>query len=93
MGFVFLWREAPLAPPLGELLSEREAEGVRLDKWGCYEPTHDTLSVSPFGLPAPLPGEARALRAGTGAFNRVLAKIRGYGRMRSAPTVGMCKYF
>ena len=24
-----LWREAPLAPPLGELLSEREAEGVR----------------------------------------------------------------
>ncbi len=26
-------REAPSAPPMGELLSEREAEGVRLDKW------------------------------------------------------------
>ena len=25
------WREAPSAPPLGELLSEREAEGVRYD--------------------------------------------------------------
>ena len=46
MGFVFLWREAPLAPPLEELLSEREAEGVRLDEWGCYEPTHDTLSAT-----------------------------------------------
>ena len=39
-------REAPSAPPLGELLSEREAEGVRLGEWsqvphlnrkgGCY---------------------------------------------------------
>ena len=28
-----LRREAPSAPPLGELLSEREAEGVRLDEW------------------------------------------------------------
>ena len=93
MGFVFLWREAPLAPPLGELLSEREAEGVRLDEWGCYEPTHDTLSGSPFGLPALPEGEPRALRAGACASNRVLAKIRGYGRMLSAPTVGMCKYF
>ena len=26
-----LWREAPSAPPLGELLSEREAEGVRYE--------------------------------------------------------------
>ena len=26
-------REAPSAPPLGELLSEREAEGVRLGEW------------------------------------------------------------
>ena len=25
-------RKAPSAPPLGELLSEREAEGVRLDE-------------------------------------------------------------
>ena len=25
------WREAPSAPPLGELLSEREAEGVRYE--------------------------------------------------------------
>ena len=28
--YVDPWREAPSAPPLGELLSEREAEGVRL---------------------------------------------------------------
>ena len=31
-----LWREAPSAPPLGELLSEREAEGVRLDEWNQF---------------------------------------------------------
>ena len=31
------WREAPPAPPLGELLSEREAEGVRLDEWVRYK--------------------------------------------------------
>ena len=75
MGFVFLWREAPLAPPLGELLSEREAEGVRLDKWGCYEPTHDTLSVSPFGLPALPEGEPRALRAGRAPFSERLKRM------------------
>ena len=28
-----LRREAPSAPPLGELLSVSEAEGVRLDEW------------------------------------------------------------
>ncbi len=56
-------REAPLAPPLGELLSEREAEGVRLDERGKLQNTHDTLSVSPFGLPALPEGEPRALRA------------------------------
>ena len=55
----------PMAPLKGELLSEREAEGVQLDEWGCYEPTHDTLSVSPFGLPALPEGEPRALRAAT----------------------------
>ncbi len=54
-----------MAPLKGELLSEREAEGVQLDEWGCYEPTHDTLSVSPFGLPALPEGEPRALRAVT----------------------------
>ena len=57
------WREAPSAPPLGELLSEREAEGVRNEIWGCYENTNDTLSVSPLGLPALPEGEPRALRA------------------------------
>ena len=60
------WREAPSAPPLGELLSEREAEGVRYEIWGCYENTNDTLSVSPFGLPALPEGEPRALRAKDG---------------------------
>ena len=30
-----LRREAPSAPPLGELLSEREAEGVRCETWMC----------------------------------------------------------
>ena len=56
-------REAPSAPPLGELLSEREAEGVRYEIWGCYNIRNDTLSVSPFGLPALPEGEPRALRA------------------------------
>ena len=40
------WREAPAAPPLGELLSECEAEGVQLDEWGHYEITHDTPSAT-----------------------------------------------
>ena len=56
-------REAPSAPPLGELLSEREAEGVRYENTDGYKNTHDTLSVSPFGLPALPEGEPRALRA------------------------------
>ena len=30
-------REAPSAPPLGELLSECEAEGVRNEIWGHYK--------------------------------------------------------
>ena len=67
------WREAPSAPPLGELLSEREAEGVRLDEWDALQYTDDTPSVSPFGLPAPPEVEPRALRAGVCAFNRHIA--------------------
>ena len=42
----------PTAPPLGELLSECEAEGVRYDICNMPKVTHDTPSVSPFGLPA-----------------------------------------
>ena len=57
------WCEAPLAPPLGELLSEREAEGVHYETRKRCKTTHDTLSVSPFGLPALPEGEPRALRA------------------------------
>ena len=68
------WREAPPAPPLGELLNGREAEGVRLDEWGRYEPTHDTLSVSPFGLPALPEGEPRALRANRRALPAIAFK-------------------
>ena len=30
------WHEVPLAPSLRELLSEREAEGVRYDKMDVY---------------------------------------------------------
>ncbi len=55
-----------LGAPLGELLSEREAEGVRYEIWERCENTHDTLSVSPFGLPALPEGEPRALRAKDG---------------------------
>ena len=43
--------------------ARREAEGVRLDEWGALQYTDDTLSVSPFGLPALPEGEPRALRA------------------------------
>ena len=39
-------REAPSAPPLGELLSEREAEGVRYDIRTMFQNTHDTLSAT-----------------------------------------------
>ena len=35
-GHKYIRREAPSAPPLGELLSEREAEGVRLDEWNQF---------------------------------------------------------
>ena len=42
----------PTAPPLGELLSECEAERVRYDICNMPKVTHDTPSVSPFGLPA-----------------------------------------
>ena len=58
-----MWREAPSAPPLGELLSECEAEGVRYEIMSALQNTDDTLSVSPFGLPALPEGEPRALRA------------------------------
>ena len=51
------WREALSAPPLGELLSEREAEGV-----SCVRRTNPSDLVT-LGH-GPLPGEARALRAG-----------------------------
>ena len=53
----------PSAPPLGELLSVSEAEGVRFDEWNALQDTHDTPSVSPFGLTAPPEVEPRALRA------------------------------
>ncbi len=32
-GALTRWHEVPLAPPLGELLSEREAEGVYYVGW------------------------------------------------------------
>ena len=89
MGFVFLWREAPMPPLEGEVVKrQRNRRGLYVNR-----AVQENPSVSPFGLPAPLSGAPRALRAGAGAFNRVLAKIRGYGRILSAPTVGMCKYF
>ena len=60
--YAILWREAPSAPPLGELLSEREAEGVCYEIQDTLQNTNDTLSVSPFGLPALPEGEPRRLR-------------------------------
>ena len=50
------WHEVPLAPPLGELLSEREAEGVRYDEWTCT-----------YGFAAPTVGEALSLPPFPGA--------------------------
>lgn len=55
-------REAPSAPPLGELLSEREAEGVCYEIQDTLQNTNDTLSVSPFGLPALPEGNVINLR-------------------------------
>ena len=44
--YATLRREAPPAPPLGELLSEREAEGVRYEIWDMLQNTNDTLSAT-----------------------------------------------
>ena len=68
-------REAPSAPPLGELLSECEAEGVRYDICNMPKVTHDTPSVSPFGLPAPPEVEPRALRADTPICRKMLPPV------------------
>ena len=80
-------RSAPRRPPLGELLSECEAEGVRYDICNMPKVTHDTPSVSPFGLPAPPEVEPRALRAGVcHSPNRSVPSPRG--RLRAAPAIG-----
>ena len=42
---------------------QSEAEGVRYEIWEHCKNTHDTPSVSPFGLPAPPEVEPGALRA------------------------------
>ena len=93
------WCEAPLAPPLGELLSECEAEGVYYEARKRFKTTHDTLSVSPFGLPALPEGEPRALRASGSPNWRPLQAQKflaflfieplycvGCGRLRASPT-------
>ena len=58
---VYARREAPSAPPLGELLSEREAEGVSLVEWYpfrfCTMPCRGRLAVDP-----KLPQLSRPLR-------------------------------
>ena len=46
------WREAPSAPPLGELLSVSEAEGVSSVEW------YISVSLLPLGFPR---GEAGRL--------------------------------
>ena len=61
-------------------LSVSETGGV------CASTARVNPSVSPFGLPAPLSGVPRRV-----PFNRVLSKIRGFGRMLSAPTVAYVK--
>ena len=53
--------EAALAPPLGELLSEREAEGVHYD--GCHSLVYEQTPPPHVRSAPPLSGEARALRA------------------------------
>ena len=89
------WGRSP-APSLREPSSECETEGVYFDERkrlkiseficagsliiGPEQPSDDTPSVTPFG-------RASSLREGAGngcvPFNRVLAKIRGYGRFSS----------
>ena len=73
-----LRREAPSAPPLGELLSEREAEGVCYEIQDTLQNTNDTLSVSPFGLPALPKGEPRALRAKVRTIQQSTTKNPGF---------------
>ena len=88
------WMMAFPAPSLRELLSECEAEGVYPDErnhsknsecicagvqiFGPEEPSNDTPSVSPSGCQLPQRGSREMF-----PFNRVLAKIRGYGRFSS----------
>ena len=49
--------------PILKAAERSEAEGVRYGIWEYCKNTHDTPSVSPFGLPAPPEVEPGALRA------------------------------
>ena len=91
-GHKYIRREAPSAPPLGELLSEREAEGVCYEIQDTLQNTNDTLSVSPFGLPAFNRG---MIATGNHNFEKFAAlcntlsgeprRLRRCGRLRATP--------
>ena len=80
----------PTAPPLGELLSECEAEGVRYEILVRHQDTDDTPSVSPFGLPAPPAGEPRVPRT-EGAIVLRCCRLFAAARLsarRESPSAG-----
>ena len=57
----------------------------RQSGWLNYKLVHETPQLRVRSA-APLSGAPRALRAGRMPFIRVLSKIRGFGRILSAPT-------
>ena len=66
------WREAPSAPPLGELLSEREAEGVRYEIWAYYEIRTTPPQSARSGCQLPQRWSRGRFAPGTCAFDRAL---------------------
>ena len=70
-------REAPSAPPLGELLSEREAEGVRYEIWvRCKIRTTPSQSARSGCQLSQRESQGR-FAPGRVRLGGVLAKIRG----------------
>ena len=73
------WREAPMPPLEGEVVKrQRNRRGLYVNR-----AVQENPSVSPFGLPAPLSGAPRALRAGA-FLNRFLSgnEPSGLGNQR-----------
>ena len=82
--------EAALAPPLGELLSVARLRGCAT-KYGCTEKYARHPLSQPVRAASSPRGRAEGASRRVMPSNQVLPKIRGCGRMLSAPTVSVCE--